>query len=104
MTQKPGPQTLPVAKNGGGTSYAPRTTPVKKRSGWGWVGWLGVILLVLGVAAAGWYYWSNQSQSTTTTTAAGGKAKKGGGLREFHDAFVAQGGLPIAMVRKILFR
>jgi len=32
------------------------------------------------------------------------RAKKGGGLREFHDAFVAQGGLPIALVRQILFR
>jgi uncharacterized protein (DUF885 family) len=32
------------------------------------------------------------------------RARKGGGLREFHDAFVAQGGLPIAMVRKLLFR
>jgi hypothetical protein len=31
------------------------------------------------------------------------RARKGGGLRDFHDAFVAQGGLPIAMVRKILF-
>ncbi len=32
------------------------------------------------------------------------KAKKGGSLREFHDFFVSQGGIPIAMVRKILFR
>jgi uncharacterized protein (DUF885 family) len=32
------------------------------------------------------------------------KAKKGGGLREFHDAFVAQGGMPIALLRQILFR
>ena len=32
------------------------------------------------------------------------QAKKGGGLREFHDAFVAEGGLPIVLVRKILFR
>ena len=32
------------------------------------------------------------------------KARKGGGLREFHDAFVAQGSLPIALVRQILFR
>jgi len=32
------------------------------------------------------------------------RAKKGGGLREFHDAFVAQGGLPIALVRQLLFR
>jgi uncharacterized protein (DUF885 family) len=32
------------------------------------------------------------------------KAKKGGTLRDFHDAFVAQGGLPIALVRKVLFR
>ena len=32
------------------------------------------------------------------------RARKGGGLREFHDAFVAQGGLPIALVRQILFR
>ncbi len=29
---------------------------------------------------------------------------KGGTLRDFHDAFVQQGGLPIALVRKILFR
>ena len=29
---------------------------------------------------------------------------KGGGLREFHDIFVQQGGLPIAMIRQILFR
>jgi hypothetical protein len=32
------------------------------------------------------------------------KAKKGGDLRAFHDAFVAQGGLPIKVVREILFR
>ena len=32
------------------------------------------------------------------------QARKGGGLREFHDAFVAQGGLPIALVRRLLFR
>ncbi|WP_435005365.1 DUF885 domain-containing protein [Tundrisphaera lichenicola] len=32
------------------------------------------------------------------------RAKKGGGLREFHDAFVAQGGLPIALVRQLLLR
>ena len=32
------------------------------------------------------------------------KAKKGGTLRDFHDAFVAQGGLPIPLVRKILLR
>jgi uncharacterized protein (DUF885 family) len=30
--------------------------------------------------------------------------KKGGGLKAFHDAFVAQGGLPIALVRRLLFR
>jgi uncharacterized protein (DUF885 family) len=30
------------------------------------------------------------------------RAKKGGSLRDFHDAFVAQGGLPIPLVRKIL--
>jgi uncharacterized protein (DUF885 family) len=30
------------------------------------------------------------------------KAKKGGTLRDFHDAFVAQGGLPLPLVRKIL--
>ena len=29
---------------------------------------------------------------------------KGGTLRDFHDAFVQQGGLPIALVRQILFR
>ena len=29
---------------------------------------------------------------------------KGGGLRDFHDIFVQQGGLPIALVRQILFR
>ncbi len=32
------------------------------------------------------------------------KSRKGGGLRDFHDAFVAQGGLPIALVRRLLFR
>jgi len=32
------------------------------------------------------------------------RAKKGASLREFHDAFVSQGGLPIPLVRKILFR
>jgi uncharacterized protein (DUF885 family) len=32
------------------------------------------------------------------------RAKRGGGLREFHDAFVARGALPIALVRKILLR
>jgi hypothetical protein len=32
------------------------------------------------------------------------RAKNGGSLKEFHDAFVAQGGLPIPLVRKILFR
>ena len=31
-------------------------------------------------------------------------AKKGGELRDFHDAFVAQGGVPIAIVRKILLK
>ncbi|WP_148595619.1 DUF885 domain-containing protein [Aquisphaera giovannonii] len=31
-------------------------------------------------------------------------AKKGGTLRDFHDAFVAQGGLPLPLVRRILFR
>ena len=30
------------------------------------------------------------------------RAKKGGSLRDFHDAFVAQGGLPLPLVRKIL--
>jgi len=30
--------------------------------------------------------------------------KKGATLRQFHDAFVAQGGLPIPLVRKLLFR
>ena len=30
--------------------------------------------------------------------------RKGGGLRAFHDAFVAQGGLPIGLVRRLLFR
>ena len=29
---------------------------------------------------------------------------KGGGLREFHDAFVRQGGLPIALLRRLLLR
>ena len=29
---------------------------------------------------------------------------KGGTLRDFHDAFVQQGGLPIALIRQILFR
>jgi uncharacterized protein (DUF885 family) len=28
--------------------------------------------------------------------------QKGGGLREFHDAFVAQGGMPIPLVRRVL--
>jgi uncharacterized protein (DUF885 family) len=28
------------------------------------------------------------------------RARKGGGLREFHHAFVAQGGLPIRLVRR----
>ena len=32
------------------------------------------------------------------------RAKKGGSLKDFHDAFVAQGGLPIPLVRKVLFR
>jgi len=32
------------------------------------------------------------------------RSKKGASLREFHDAFVAQGSLPIPLVRKILFR
>jgi uncharacterized protein (DUF885 family) len=32
------------------------------------------------------------------------RAKKGATLKQFHDAFVAQGGLPIELVRKILFR
>jgi uncharacterized protein (DUF885 family) len=32
------------------------------------------------------------------------KAKPGATLREFHDAFVAQGGLPIGLVREILLR
>jgi uncharacterized protein (DUF885 family) len=32
------------------------------------------------------------------------RTKKAASLRDFHDAFVAQGGLPIALVRKILFR
>ena len=32
------------------------------------------------------------------------RAKKGASLREFHDAFVSQGSLPIPLVRKILFR
>jgi hypothetical protein len=30
--------------------------------------------------------------------------KKHATLKEFHDAFVAQGGLPIPLVRRILFR
>ena len=32
------------------------------------------------------------------------KAKRGGNLRSFHDAFVAQGALPIALLRRTLFR
>ncbi len=32
------------------------------------------------------------------------RAKKGASLKQFHDAFVAQGGLPIELVRRILFR
>lgn len=32
------------------------------------------------------------------------RKKKGATLRQFHDAFVAQGGLPIILVREILFR
>ena len=32
------------------------------------------------------------------------QARKGGGLRAFHDAFVAQGALPIPLVREILLR
>jgi uncharacterized protein (DUF885 family) len=32
------------------------------------------------------------------------RAKKGASLKQFHDAFVAEGGLPIPLVRKILFR
>jgi uncharacterized protein (DUF885 family) len=32
------------------------------------------------------------------------RTRKSASLREFHDAFVSQGGLPIALVRKILFR
>jgi uncharacterized protein (DUF885 family) len=32
------------------------------------------------------------------------RAKKQASLREFHDAFVAAGGLPIPLVRQILFR
>ena len=32
------------------------------------------------------------------------RSKKGATLKQFHDAFVRQGGLPIALVRKILFR
>lgn len=32
------------------------------------------------------------------------RSKTGASLKGFHDAFVAQGGLPIALVRKILFR
>ncbi len=31
------------------------------------------------------------------------RAKKGASLKQFHDAFVAQGGLPIELVRRILF-
>ena len=30
-------------------------------------------------------------------------SQKGGTLLEFHDAFLAQGGLPIRLVRKLLF-
>lgn len=32
------------------------------------------------------------------------RSRKGTSLRQFHDAFVAQGGLPIPLVKKILFR
>ena len=32
------------------------------------------------------------------------RAKTGASLKQFHDAFVAQGGLPIPLVRRILFR
>jgi uncharacterized protein (DUF885 family) len=32
------------------------------------------------------------------------RAKKNASLKQFHDAFVAQGGLPISLVRRILFR
>ena len=32
------------------------------------------------------------------------RKRKGGTLRDFHDAFVQQGGLPITLVREILFR
>jgi uncharacterized protein (DUF885 family) len=32
------------------------------------------------------------------------RSKTGASLKQFHDAFVAQGGLPIALVRRILFR
>ena len=32
------------------------------------------------------------------------RAKKGASLKQFHDAFVAQGGLPISLVRRIFFR
>jgi uncharacterized protein (DUF885 family) len=32
------------------------------------------------------------------------RSKKGASLQQFHDAFVSQGGLPIPLVRKILFR
>jgi uncharacterized protein (DUF885 family) len=32
------------------------------------------------------------------------RSKKGASLQQFHDAFVAQGGLPIPLVRRILFR
>jgi uncharacterized protein (DUF885 family) len=32
------------------------------------------------------------------------RSRKGASLRQFHDAFVAQGGLPIPLVKKILFQ
>lgn len=32
------------------------------------------------------------------------RAKRGGSLKDFQDAFVSQGGLPIPLVRKVLFR
>ncbi|HEX9687543.1 MAG TPA: DUF885 family protein, partial [Thermoanaerobaculia bacterium] len=32
------------------------------------------------------------------------RSKTGASLKQFHDAFVAQGGLPIPLVRRILFR
>ena len=32
------------------------------------------------------------------------RSRKGASLQAFHDAFVAQGGLPIALVRRLLFR